>query len=429
MLQLIYHGIKLVIDNTKHAITVTFFTSFDHDLTQNFHNVSISRPHSLISLRIKGMVMRYFIRKIVLTVAILSLSNFTFAESFINPKYQQHESINADIYRYQDKALLIKNTFEDNLYTFDANTAGHYGLRLYRQTLDPKYAAAIWSDMVSLTSTLNKIADTIDNKQQAKEYGAKRLQHYENKNTLRSQLRYQATKDKPEYLFYAIPLLGALARADEYGLKHKNADKLNGLIDEFDFKPYVTDSEMIEAWAAQLANQVYWLRQLGGQDVVNDFITAFRQTYPDNRDSQLSDQQYTNKIYGLTHIIFAASGYYQHAIDPQEFAWIYSYFDHNIDQILKRTKEDVIAEVGISYLLANKLTAPALIKTQTVIAQAIDTEQGMIPSTSGSFELEIGEHRNVLAIMLLDWQGVNNAPTIKNQPEIFKSIPYGLIEK
>ncbi|MCV5342002.1 DUF3541 domain-containing protein, partial [Escherichia coli] len=88
------------------------------------------------------------------------------------------------------------------------------------------------------------------------------------------------TKHHPEYLYLGVDLLGAMARADEYGLKHQQDKTLREIIRRYDFTRYATDKEMIEAWAAQLANQVYWLRQLGEQDVVNAFIEAFRSTYP-----------------------------------------------------------------------------------------------------------------------------------------------------
>lgn len=369
-----------------------------------------------------------------LTLAILTLLQVAFSPTLLAKTDRLQDSPPSEVgslqtARYQDDAERIKQTFESELYTLNASTAGHYGLRMYRQTLDPKYSAAVWSDMARITSTLNEIAANIHTKEQAKEYGLKRLQAYKQKKGTRSQLRYQVTKDKPEYLLIGLDLLGSMARADEYGLKHRADVSLRNLIKQYDFKPYATNPEMIRAWAAQLANQVYWLRQLGEQDVVDDFIHAFRKTYPDNQDKQLSDQQFTNKIYGLTHIIFAASEYYQQPIDPKEFAWIYDYFDSHIEQILIRTKEDVIAEVGISYLLANQLHSPILANTQATIAHAIDINQGMIPSTGGSFALQKGEHRNVLAIMLLNWQGVKNAPTIISQPEVFKNRPYGLIKK
>lgn len=364
-----------------------------------------------------------------ITIAILGLSQLAFTPTAFAKNNQLQPTTSIQVTRYQQDAELIKHTFESQLYTLNASTAGHYGLRMFRQTLDPKYSAAVWSDMARVASTLNEIAAEIQTPKQAKAYGQKKLQYYKTKGTTRTQMRYEVTKDKPEYLFLGIDLLGAMARADEYGLKHKYNKHLHNLIRQFDFKPYATDPEMIKAWAAQLANQVYWLRQLDEQDVVNDFITAFQKTYPDSQDKQLSDQQYANKIYGLTHIIFAASEYYQHPIDTKEFAWIYDYFDKNIEQILERTKDDVVAEVGISYLLAGKLDSPTLADTQATIAHAIDKKQGMIPSTDGDFELRKGEHRNVLAIMLLNWQGTNAAPTISQQPAVFKDLPYGLVKK
>ncbi len=66
-------------------------------------------------------------------------------------------------------------------------------------------------------------------------------------------------------------------------------------------------------------------------------------------------------------------------------------------------------------------------KTRQAIQASIDPERGMIPSVSGDFDLESGAHRNVLAIMLLDWQRVNEAPPPQPNPKVFPSMPYGLI--
>ncbi|MFV0575432.1 MAG: DUF3541 domain-containing protein [Vibrio sp.] len=367
----------------------------------------------------------------LITFALLGGSQLAYLPTALAETAPQTESSSQIIQtaQYKQKADLIKHTFESQLYTLSADTAGHYGLRMFRQTLDAKYSAAVWSDMARVASTLNRIASEIQTPKQAEAYGENELKAYNKPDKTRTFLRYQATQKMPEYLFLGIDLLSTMARADEYGLKHKYNKHLHNLLRQFDFKPYATDPDMIKAWSAQLANQVYWLRQLDEQDVVNDFITAFQKVYPDAQDAQLSDQQYANKIYGMTHVIFAASQYYQFKIDEKEFAWIYDYFDNNIDQILKRTKNDVVAEVGISYLLAGKTQSPALAKAKESIAQAVDMDKGMIPSIDGDFELQKGEHRNVLAIMLLDWQGVNNAPTAESFPNVFKNLPYGLMKK
>ncbi|MGF1756743.1 DUF3541 domain-containing protein [Photobacterium sagamiensis] len=330
---------------------------------------------------------------------------------------------------FKQDAQLIRDSYEAKLFTLPAFKSGHYGLRMYRQTLDNKYEAAVWSDMARVASRLNKFATEVYTPEQIQAYSNKRIEGYLDETSERSKLRYEATKQMPEYLYLGVDLLGSMARANEYGLKHREDAKLHQVIRRYDFAKYATDEAMIKAWAAQLANQVYWLRQLGEQDVVDDFIAAFRKAYPDSNDSKLSEQQFGNKIYGLTHIIFAASAYYQHQINEQDFHWVYDYYRNNIDTIIARAKEDVIAEVGINFLLAGLGDDPVVLKTQKAIQQALNREHGLVPSVTGGVELRDGEHRNVLAIMLLDWKGPHVAPTITKQPDMFDSVPYGLVAK
>ena len=343
--------------------------------------------------------------------------------------FQAQASQEAPVLTYSQSAQLIKNTYESQLYTLPAFREGHFGLRMYRQTLNDKYLPAVWTDMAQVANRLNHFANEVTAPEQIFLYSEARLATYHDKEDERSQRRYTVTKHQPEYLYLGIDLIGAMARADEYGLKHKQDKTLRGVLRRYDFARYATDPEMIEAWAAQLANQVYWLRQLGEQDVVNAFTDAFRTTYPDNQDKKLSPQQYSNKIYGMTHIILGDSQYYQKQVNEADHQWIYDYFRDNIDTIILRSKEDVIAEVGISFLLAGLDNDPVVEKTRQAIQSAINTQQGMIPSVEGDYDLKYGEHRNVLAIMLLDWQGVHQAPTIQNQPHAFESLPCGLVSK
>lgn len=345
-----------------------------------------------------------------------------YAETASSPM-QKPETLSS----YQQDADLIRNTYEARLYSLPAFKMGHYGLRMYRQTQDEKYAAAIWSDMARVASRLNKFATEVHTPEQIKAYSETRIQNYSKNADVRGKLRYAATRTQPEYLYLGVDLLGSMARANEYGLKHQNDKTLREVIRRYDFAKYATDPDMIRAWAAQLANQVYWLRQLGEQDVVDKFIEVFRATYPDSKDAELTEQQFMNKIYGLTHIIFAASEYYQHPINERDFQWVFDYYRQNIDTILARSKEDVVAEVGINFLLAGLESDPVVEKARKAIQGSIDREAGMVPSVKGETELLDGEHRNVLAIMLLDWRGPHEVPTVAKQPAIFSSVPYGLI--
>tara|TARA_Y100000588_G_scaffold213805_1_gene227758 strand:+ start:726 stop:1898 length:1173 start_codon:yes stop_codon:yes gene_type:complete len=340
----------------------------------------------------------------------------------------QAESLYSQEQSFKQSADLIRQTYESQLYTLPAFKEGHYGLRMYRQTLDDKYAAAVWSDMARVASKLSSLSNDVHTMEQIVLYSEKRVASYVGDDDERSVRRYNITKHMPEYLYLGVELLGSMARANEYGLEHKNDAKLREIIRRYDFSRYVTNEDMVKAWAAQLANQVYWLRQLGEQDVVDEFVETFKKAYPDDKDKKLSSQQFGNKIYGMTHVIFGDSEYYQHQVSEQEHQWIYDYFRENIDTILLRAKEDVIAEVGLTFLLAGLEDDPVVEKTRLAIQSSIDKRRGMIPSITGDFDLEYGEHRNVLAIMLLDWQQVNEAPTFKGNPKVFKTIPYGLVE-
>lgn len=369
------------------------------------------------------------IRRFIVYLLITLLSLPGWAAMQISPRPAEPPVQQQVLPSYADDAALIRQTFETQLFTLPAFKMGHYGLRMYRQTMDPKYQSAVWSDLARVASRLNAVTTEIYTPAQIKAYSEAREARYQRKDDARSDLRYLATRDYPEYYFLGVDLLGSMARANEYGLKHREDHKLRDIIRRYDFARYATDPDMIRAWAAQLANQVYWLRQLGEQDVVEPFIAAFRATYPDSQDKQLSEQQYMNKIYGMTHIIFAASSYYQYQLKESDFQWIYDHFRRHIDDILLHTKEDVVAEVGISFLLAGLQDDPVVEKTRQFIQKSIDRQTGMVPSVKGESELYDGEHRNTLAIMLLDWRGVHAAPTVTNQPAMFESLPFGLVPR
>ncbi len=336
---------------------------------------------------------------------------------------------------YQNLANTLRSTFEAQLFTLPAIRAGHYSLRMYRQTGNPRYAAAIWSDMACAASTLNHIAYDLTSDKAMLAYALERLRKLQDSHAERARLRQLATARKPMYLVLGAELLWAMTRADEYGLKHREDKTLRVILRRHDFTRFSEDPVMIRVWAAQLANQVYWLRQLGEADTVNDYIQAFRSLYPHTKDNSLSDLEYGNKIYGMTHLIFAASRYYQEPVQEAEFQWIYDYFRTDIQTILQRTKPDIIAEVGLCFLLARMEKDPVVIKTRETIAKVIalatDNHSEIIPAVDGSSNLEKGEHRNVLAIMLLGWQGTckHPGPVVPQMPQFFPELPWGLIPK
>ncbi|MCL9774179.1 DUF3541 domain-containing protein [Vibrio methylphosphonaticus] len=326
-------------------------------------------------------------------------------------------------------AQIIKQTYEAELFTLSVYKQGHYGLRMYRQTQDSKYSVVVWNDMANVVSRLNTLSKYVKTRQEIRDYSNDRLNDYKKGKDERSQRRYAATKSDPEYFYMGLDLLRYMARLNEYGLQHKDDKTLRARLKRYDFQSTLTNPTMIKAWAAQLANQAYWLKQIGEQDYTQSFIQAFQETYPEGEDYRLNEQQFANKLYGMTHIILADSEYYQRTVNESDHQWIFDYFRKNIDDIIAHTKEDVIAEVGITFLLAGLDDDPVVDKTRQAIIKAINKEKGMIPSASGDFDFAYGEHRNVLAIMLLSWQAPKSGPNLHLTPKIFSKLPYGAVKK
>jgi hypothetical protein len=117
----------------------------------------------------------------------------------------------------------------------------------------------------------------------------------------------------------------------------------------------------------------------------------------------LDDRQFGDKVYGLTHIVISASGYYQHTLDRSTYAWILDYFSANRKRILKRLPADIISEVGVCFLLCEDTTNALVDLCRQKVAEQFDPKAGLIRSPLGSADLLLGEHRNILAYILLSW--------------------------
>jgi hypothetical protein len=311
----------------------------------------------------------------------------------------------------------IKATFEHNLYSLPPRVQGHYGIRLYRMTGQDKYANAALIDLITISDRLSYYACNSDSKDFIRSESLNELNKLKVQSGQRAQARYKATTPYPDFMFYADVLLRYASRVDEFGFTGPCHDKIITALKAKDLTPALTDKKMIKAWAAQLINYAYWAEQLGVGNYVQPYKAAFIKAYPDSKDAKLSKNQFRNKIYGMTHFIFAASGFYQHPVDAKEFKWILDYFDKNIDRILTDTTEDIVTEVGISFLLAEQKDHRIVKITKDYVTKAFSPKHQMIPSPAGKRILSSGEHRNVLAMMLLDW------PTTLHPGPYFYDIP------
>jgi hypothetical protein len=327
---------------------------------------------------------------------------------------------------FADAAARIRWTLERELFTLSPYRMAHYGLRLYRQTGDARYASLIWVDMAHWASELDRISTAAPTPAHLPALAEQRLAAYAARPGERVRHRLAAVRERPEYLVLASRLLPSLARIDAYGLRHPDDAGLRALLRGFDWQGTVTDAQMVESWAAPLANTVFALRRLGEADHVDAFIAAFRARYPEPPPAPLSDYGFRNKLYGQTHIIIAASGYYRWPVAADAYGWLFDSFRAHADEIERRATPDMLAEVGLAFLLAGLDDEPLLERIRRRIAASVSPVHGLIPSTKGSLDPQIVEHRNSVAVLLLDWRGAHDRPNLATDPALFERLPFGL---
>lgn len=322
----------------------------------------------------------------------------------------------------QQVSARIQQNLENHLYQLPPRVQGHYGIRLYRMTGDDKYANSALVDLYAVTTSQAWNACQADDPafiRQAAQLAISKLG-----NGPRAKARKKALKSFPDFLFYADKLLRPASRMDELGVTGPCHHKLIRILKQQDLRPALTDKTMIRAWAAQLANYVYWAKQIGVGDYRDAYKKAFLATYPESQDGKLSQAQFRNKIYGMTHFIFAASGYYQQPVNAAEFGWILDYFNRHIDKIIADGTPDIIAEVGISFLLTDQADHSVVQKTKSAVMAAFDPKENIIPSPKGNPSLTLGEHRNVLALMLLNWpEKLHRGPLLAKLKVTRKHLP------
>ncbi len=305
----------------------------------------------------------------------------------------------------QDIAAEIRDRYDTAFDILPAAKQRHYAQRLYRLTGDERYLPPLQDYGRRLVASLQKDITGLVQPGYAARRAAALLERYPER-TRKQRRRKEMLGDWGEMIF-AKYLAFRLNQARAHGLLNDQqlpgADRAIAYLEDQPYRNFLTSPDVLEVYAAQVANLAYDLYGLGVADLRHETKAAFRAHYPPERDAALSQASFRNKIYGMTHFVIAASDYYQHQVSAADNAWILEAFDARIDRILAETKEDIYTEVGISFQLVGLTDHPVVAHTQQALISAYDPEARMIPGEFGSTDLARGEHRNVLAIMLLDW--------------------------
>ncbi|MBK8971390.1 MAG: DUF3541 domain-containing protein [Hahellaceae bacterium] len=304
-------------------------------------------------------------------------------------------------------AQSIKTLLETNLYTFSADVQRHYSERLYRMTGKSLYLPPMMGYVMTVGHQLEQDAERYKDAAYRKRRTEALLGHESATclNLGKSEVRRELLRRWGD-LAFSLEVLCRVNIVRSYGVlgsgwfDHQEA--WIDIVDDPRIAEFVVDPEVIRIYGAQAATFVYYLLDLGVRDQVAAFAAALRREVNGERPgSQPFD--FTLRIYSLTHLVLAASRFYQQPVSRAEFAWVYDDFDRNLDAIINDTRPDVIAEVGICYALAGEADTPTVARLRKALERSFRPEINMIPAVDGTHRLQQGEHRNVLALMLLTW--------------------------
>ncbi|MBA2709361.1 MAG: DUF3541 domain-containing protein [Tatlockia sp.] len=323
----------------------------------------------------------------------------------------------------------IQKNFDENLYKLKPIYQSHYAVRLYRITGKKEYFYPIISfqfiESLQLKFLLKKTHITPIEK-----FNSRLIHLPQNYDQIVKNIKRELLLAQFPGINNALQILLILDHAQQLNLLksplYPHADKAIDYISK-NIKPlstFLLDPTVIKTSSAQVVNFIYLLNRLQIIDLRQEYIKHFKIIFSDKEDKLLHDRDFEDKIYGMTHIIFAASDYYQKQLPYEEFKWIYLYFDKNVNRILKKTKPDVIAEVGLNFCLLNKAKhSAALNKIRNFLKKQFDPAQQMLPGEPGLDDLNRAEHRNVLTIMLFKWPSLlHSGPNLENIEDLLNTL-------
>jgi len=319
-------------------------------------------------------------------------------------------------------AKKILNKYEDNLFRLRPKYQGHFAIRMWRITSDSRYLYPALFHYLVLKEQFKRQVSHLDSPEYIRNFSEQMLA--EKFKTAKGKIRRRILEQKQhqEFVFhkkllelsYYIHCLGMSS-----GDLLPQFEQAKEFLSRVNFEEVLLDSQIVRMYTPQAVNYVYYLKFLGLIDLEEKFIALFREIFRPEADIKLDKIEYENMLYGLTHFIIAGSGYYQNYVSPEKYGWILEYLNKHIDEILARSKPDVVAEVGLCFKLCGQKNHRVVALSQKKTVEAFDPKQGLIPPKKGKASLNKSEHRNAVAYLLLtDFDRLYPGPNLKDSPEL-----------
>jgi hypothetical protein len=319
---------------------------------------------------------------------------------------------------HQAAGQTIQAVYEAALPKLPFDKQRHYAQRLYRISGDPRYLGSIEAHGRLLLTQLERDIAGLEEPGYTATRAREVVANY-SRRTAKQRARQKMLAEWGEIAF-GRQLLFRLIQVEYYGLLDALSDHEQALdyLASLAWQRFLTDPEVMRLYAAQVANQAWFLHQLGVVDLRREVHEAFLSAFPADSVAALDEADYRNRLYGMTHMVIADSHYYQRWVKGESHAWILEAFTAELERILNEATADIQAEVALSFLLAGRENHPVVTRIRQRLVEAIDLRAGIIPSSAGGTDLARGEHRNVLAIMVLTWPG-----QLHTGPDLSRRLP------
>lgn len=317
-------------------------------------------------------------------------------------------------------ALQIIEAYERNMFHLPLYKNGHFWQRAYAVTGDKKYKNILaYFFFIAMPSRLQYFLSCFEKGRYKLKRNPKiKPKKYKNLRALR---RLEFYKKNPRNSFYNAVLVDTFM-VQKYGLHKtvfkKEFNKIITFIKKEDFRNLYINEDAVRYDSSFTMNSVYYLHDLGIATLKSELASLIREMYMDKEmflKDDIDDAEYVSLIYSLTHIILADSRYYTRYVRGHQ--WIIDFFMNNIDEIIKRTKLDVIAEVGLCFKLCKKEQANK--KEYEKIINYIVKQVNVKKLANDPEFLEEKEH-SYSVIMLLMY----NNKRFYNGPDLSKHLIY-----
>lgn len=315
----------------------------------------------------------------------------------------------------------IARTFKNKSYKLKFVERSHFMVRLYRTTKNEDFLNSVVERFLIEKEEIMKDFDNLNNKKYIKKKSIELFEELKRKKRIKQLKRIKLFKSRREFLFY-YHIMQHLYFWKIFNISNTRLKKhyLNGLrfLKKFkkdkDFDKFFFDENMIRYFGTQIVNCVYYLKYLDIVNIEKKFMKRFRDVFNDEKDKNLPDYLYKNKIYGLTHFIIAGTNYYQRYSSKREFDWILNYFKKNIKIILKKTDPDIASEVGLSFKLCRYLPKEELNLIRKYVIKRFRKKLGYIPRFKGG--MNPSEHTASVAYLFLsNFRKLYEGPNIKEE--------------